>query len=220
MPSLNGWTTLTRTSASQGPWMTQQPFLDLLIHLEGGKLRTTTYKKPTDRNSLLSFRSHHPKALRENLPYGQFIRIRRNCTTTQDYEEQATDLEEDLQERDYPKEVVRKARKRAKNNNRQALLETKAREDTDMITCVTTYTPLSNKLKKVINRNWRILNSEGETWFCQVQCVKRTANIRDCLVHTRPRPRQNKSQTPLWNLPSVTGHHPCGNCLACSTTTD
>lgn len=195
------------------------PFLDLLIHLEGGQLRTTTFKKPTDRNSLLHFRSHHPKALRGNLPYGQFLRIRRNCSDTQDFDRQAHQLEKDLRDRQYPPSVVQKARKRPRNTNREALLEPKEREDTNTLTCVTTFTPASNNIKKIINRNWRIINSDGLNLEKPHFAFKRTANIRDGLVHTRPRSKEESNRPPIWNLPPVTGHHPCGNCTVCPMTT-
>ena len=79
------------------------PFLDLLIVINHGQLHTKTYSKPTDRNSLLRFDSHHPKALRENLPYGQFLRIRRNCSQLSDYDDQAKHLSTKLDTKGYPK---------------------------------------------------------------------------------------------------------------------
>ena len=46
-------------------------FLDLIKH-EDGILITSLYRKPTDKNSLLQYRSFHPQALRDGLPFGQF----------------------------------------------------------------------------------------------------------------------------------------------------
>ncbi|KAJ1206431.1 hypothetical protein NDU88_001836 [Pleurodeles waltl] len=54
-------------------------FLDLLIYEHEGGLSTEVYYKPTDRNNLLQYQSFHPRALRDNLPVGQFLRLRRNC---------------------------------------------------------------------------------------------------------------------------------------------
>ncbi|KAJ1173269.1 hypothetical protein NDU88_005106, partial [Pleurodeles waltl] len=67
-------------------------FLDLRITLKGGYLHSSVFHKPTDRNSLLLYNSHHPKALRDNLPFGQFLRIRRNCLDTSDFHTQANTL--------------------------------------------------------------------------------------------------------------------------------
>ncbi|XP_069083443.1 zinc finger protein 91-like [Pleurodeles waltl] len=103
-------------------------FLDLLITIQNGKLSTSTYHKPTDRNSLLTYDSHHPKSLRNNLPFGQFLRLRRNCSSTNVYKTQADDLQTKLTARNYPPDVVNRARKRARNNNREALLASNTRD--------------------------------------------------------------------------------------------
>ncbi|KAJ1104669.1 hypothetical protein NDU88_002079, partial [Pleurodeles waltl] len=104
----------------------QLPFLDLLIHESNGSLATVVYHKPTDRNNLLQFKSYHPRSLRENLPVGQFLRLRRNCSNLSDYNKHANNLSTKLQERDYPAYLVRRAYKRARNNNRDQLLQPRA----------------------------------------------------------------------------------------------
>ncbi|XP_078520483.1 uncharacterized protein LOC144785472 [Lissotriton helveticus] len=48
-------------------------FLDLNVYTEKGKLKSKTHFKPTARNCLLRYDSFHPRHLRENLPYGQFL---------------------------------------------------------------------------------------------------------------------------------------------------
>ena len=88
------------------------PFFDLLISIDDGKLRTKTFSKVTDRNSLLRFESHHPKSLRNNLPYGQFLRIRRNCSEVEDYHQQAVSLSQKLSRKGYPSRILHNAQKR------------------------------------------------------------------------------------------------------------
>ncbi|KAJ1151578.1 hypothetical protein NDU88_004358 [Pleurodeles waltl] len=77
-------------------------FLDLRITLRDGYLHSSVYHKPTDRNSLLLYNSHHPKSLRDNLPFGQFLRIRRNCSDADDFHLQANTLCSKLGARNYP----------------------------------------------------------------------------------------------------------------------
>lgn len=60
-------------------------FLDLNIFPAEGGLQTTTHFKPTAKNCLLLYSSFHPRHLRDNLPYGQFLRLRSNCTNIRDY---------------------------------------------------------------------------------------------------------------------------------------
>lgn len=60
-------------------------FLDVDVIRQGPTLITTIYFKLTDRNSyLLLISGHHPHWLK-NIPKGQFMRVRRNCTTDDDF---------------------------------------------------------------------------------------------------------------------------------------
>ena len=67
----------------------QLVFLDLLITPKDGGLKSITYEKPTACNNLLHFSSFHPRHLRTNLPFGQFLRSRRNCSELTDYKLEA-----------------------------------------------------------------------------------------------------------------------------------
>lgn len=53
-------------------------FLDLTImKTSDGHLHTTLFHKPTDRNTLLRAHSFHPPALKQNIPFAQFQRLKR-----------------------------------------------------------------------------------------------------------------------------------------------
>ncbi|KAJ1151104.1 hypothetical protein NDU88_003891 [Pleurodeles waltl] len=101
-------------------------FLDLVIYEHDRGLVTEVYYKPTDRNNLLQFQSFHPRALKDNLPVGPFLRLRWNCSTLIDYRKHADKLGIKLQAKDYPTHLVSRARKRARNNNRDQLLQPRA----------------------------------------------------------------------------------------------
>ncbi|KAJ1088977.1 hypothetical protein NDU88_002131 [Pleurodeles waltl] len=127
------------------------PFLDLLIYEHEGGLATEVCYKPTDRNNLLQYQSFHPQALKDNLPVGQFLRLRQNCSSVADYRKHADKLATKLQTKVYPTHLVNRARKRALNNNRDQLLQPRAvKPDLEKIVCVTTFSPLSNKIQKII----------------------------------------------------------------------
>ncbi|KAJ1137394.1 hypothetical protein NDU88_003801 [Pleurodeles waltl] len=101
-------------------------FLDLLIYEHDGGLATEVYYKPTDCNNLLQYQSFHPRALRDNLRVGQFLRLRLNCSSVTDYRKHADKLTTKLHTKDYPPHLVSRARKRARNNNRDQLLQPRA----------------------------------------------------------------------------------------------
>ncbi|KAJ1165123.1 hypothetical protein NDU88_005552 [Pleurodeles waltl] len=102
------------------------PFLDLLIYEHDGGLATEVYYKLTDCNNLLQYQSFHPQALRDNLPVGQFLQLRQNCSSVTDYRKHADKLTTKLHTKDYPPHLVSRARKRARNNNRDQLLHSRA----------------------------------------------------------------------------------------------
>ncbi len=64
-------------------------FLDTRVLLESGKLSSTLYCKPTDKNSILHASSAHPSYLKKGLPYTQFLRLKRICSVESDYEQKA-----------------------------------------------------------------------------------------------------------------------------------
>lgn len=50
-------------------------FLDVEVLVQDHQLITTLHWKPTDKNTILHYRSFHPKSLKDNLPYSQLLRI-------------------------------------------------------------------------------------------------------------------------------------------------
>lgn len=62
---------------------------------------TKVYFKPTDSNSYLpTLNGHHPMWLR-NIPKGQMMRVRRNCSNGHDYRAQAAILKKKFMEKGY-----------------------------------------------------------------------------------------------------------------------
>ncbi|CAJ0955141.1 unnamed protein product [Ranitomeya imitator] len=64
-------------------------FLDLQVMATDGVLTTKLFRKPTATNSLLDYRSFHPVHTKNGVPVGQFLRIRRNCTSDLDFHQEA-----------------------------------------------------------------------------------------------------------------------------------
>lgn len=112
--------------------------------------------------------------------------------------------------------------KRARNNHREALLETHTREKVDRSICLTTFNMPSYHIKKIITKNWRILNSNGLDLECHFFSFKKSASIRNILVHIRPSGtgRGERPSLTTMGLPPVTGHYTCGGCKACPLTTN
>ncbi|KAJ1100609.1 hypothetical protein NDU88_005690 [Pleurodeles waltl] len=185
-------------------------FLDLLITEKNGLLKTEVYYKPTDRNNVLQFRSFHPRSLRENLPVGQFLRLRRKCTELTDFKKHAKKLTDKLQARGYPAYLLRRAEKRARFSNRETLLQPTTRTNKeDTLICVTTFNPASDTIKKIINEDWKILTSGGLPFQLPLNAFKKAKSIRDMIVHTRPR-----DNLELWQPHLIEVHFSQGDCIS------
>ncbi|CAH2294113.1 Hypothetical predicted protein [Pelobates cultripes] len=84
-------------------------FLDLTLIGVEGKIITKTYQKSVDVNGYLHARSgHHPTWI-QNIPSGQFTRIRRNCSFMCDYEKEALMLSQRFVEKAYPLRIILEA---------------------------------------------------------------------------------------------------------------
>ncbi|XP_069488896.1 olfactory receptor 6B1-like [Ambystoma mexicanum] len=121
-------------------------------------LKVKPYHKSTDRNSLLLFAICHPKHLKENLPVGQFLLLKRNSSSKNDFLEEAATLSHKIRLRGYSKKSIHKALKRAKHINRVSLLEyNKKPTQEENFVFVSTFTNLSNQIMKIIEKNWKVL---------------------------------------------------------------
>lgn len=87
-------------------------FLDLTI-LKDNTLQNIIYRKPLSGNTLLQADSNHPTHLIRNIPIGQFLRVRRNCSFTQDFMSKASKLAQHLKQQRYVKRNIHNAWEKA-----------------------------------------------------------------------------------------------------------
>lgn len=76
-------------------------FLDVNILRQGDTLTTTVYFKPIDRNSYLPLSSGHRPLWLRNIPKGQMIQVRRNCTTDNDFQIQSKIIKDRFLQKGY-----------------------------------------------------------------------------------------------------------------------
>ncbi|XP_068103316.1 transmembrane protease serine 9-like [Hyperolius riggenbachi] len=67
-------------------------YLDLKVVIENHRILTKGYRKETATNSLLHASSYHPGHVKDAIPYGQFVRLKRNNQSNVDFETHAADL--------------------------------------------------------------------------------------------------------------------------------
>lgn len=193
-------------------------FWDISIKVnENGQLYTTLYTKPMERNTLLQYNSHHPQALKDGLPFSQFLHLLRNCTCKEDYFSEAKKHKEKLQARVYPVRLLKRSLKRAWYNNREALFEVKKRCNQPQLVCVSTFGTHSNKIKKIISKHWTLFKCLPEFKQKPMFSFKRGSNLKDRLVHAY-KTSDTGIVDKMLQLMAVVGHYKCNMCAACGTT--
>lgn len=93
-------------------------FLDLTLkgNSHTGKIDTHVYRKPTAGNMILRYNSCHPKHTVNSIPYGQFTRYRRNCSSEEAYIEQSKQLGDRLCSQGYSRELITTAHEKVNKN--------------------------------------------------------------------------------------------------------
>ncbi|KAM5145534.1 uncharacterized protein ACMZJ9_012885 [Mantella aurantiaca] len=145
---------------------TEVHFLDLVVFVEGGKLCTKTFFKETDRNSYIPTNScHHPK-WKVNIPKGQLLRVRRNCTKIEDYRAQSSSMVKKFIDKGYSSNKLVKLQKEIEVLDRNAILSDKPAtskyEDKFATAFLTTYSKEYKLLEESIRKHWPILLQDNK----------------------------------------------------------
>ena len=173
-------------------------FLDTLVkkNIDQNKLLVELYTKPTDTHNYLHFKSSHPGHTKRGGPYGQFLRIRRNCTLVEDYIKHSLIMKEHYINRGYPHDLVELSRIKALNQDRSTLLTYKKQDSqpsaTNIVPLVLTHHPSNHQVRKLVMDNWGLLQYSD---LCKKSlpeaplfATRRGTNLKDTLIHSRLNP--------------------------------
>ena len=185
-------------------------FLDTTVRINptNNMLEIDLYCKPTDSHNYLLYNSAHPKECKRSIPYSQFLRIRRICTKTSDYDRHIITLSKHFLRRGYPQDLLETAAITARRLDRETLLTpryTEEDKDTNEVILVTTFEPSQDTLREITKKNWDYLGKSPITTFIHQKKImvgyKRPKNLRDLLVKadcrlpkTRVEPPPEQSQ--------------------------
>ncbi|KAM4050613.1 uncharacterized protein ACNLHF_017504 isoform 1-T1 [Anomaloglossus baeobatrachus] len=190
-------------------------FLDLQVRIKDGRLETGLYRKPTATNSLLSFDSFHPFHTRRGVPIGQFLRVRRNCTLSEEFRTQANDLTHRFRRRGYPRSVLSNAYRRAKNETQQSLIQKQPAKGDQPLRLVTDYNNQWKQVKQILSKNWAILTSDPQVSSLvsdtPLLTARRAPRLRDMLTSSHFRRPTVRLQRGI----VLKGSFPCGACSVC-----
>ena len=137
----------------------QVNFLDTTVTITpNGTIKTSLYQKPTDRHAFLHNKSYHPSSTKRSLPYSQALRLKRICTSEEDYYSATESLKEQFKARGYKDTDISDQIKKASLQNRNELLKPQQPRDKKVpLTLVTTYNKALPNLMEIIEKNWHLL---------------------------------------------------------------
>ncbi|CAJ0961192.1 unnamed protein product [Ranitomeya imitator] len=197
-------------------------FLDVLLHKdEKGEVQTNIFRKPTSTNMLLHATSSHPGYMIQSVPTGQFLRLRRLCSSDVEFIKQADDLKLRLKERGFSNRMIKKAFNRARYASRNTLLygpKQMSKSGQDLVRFVTDYHSQFAQMRRILNKSWHILRVDPViSRFVPEKAAiaaRRSRNLRDRLVHSHY--TGMPSNTFLDQVTVRNGCFPCGRCVACT----
>ncbi|CAJ0931730.1 unnamed protein product [Ranitomeya imitator] len=190
-------------------------FLETLVVIwTGGVVETDLYVKSTDRNSLLSYTSNHPRHVKKALPKSQHDRIRRIVSNPVQRTMRHIEMDKKFHDRGYPPTLDENIRDQ--NINRIAMSKQ------PRIAFVSVFHPFKQRIQQCILKHWNILQNSYSTIpefnIRPIFCDKRSDNLRNYLVgadvgSSSPSTKQRVLSTPR------NGTFACLGCLQCSNVT-
>ena len=167
-------------------------FLDVIVKLQSGVLTTDLFEKPTDSKTYLHFHSDHPMHTKKAVPFGLAQRMRRICSSDDDYKRHRDDLKARLVERKYPASLVERELRKVDNAKRDQLLNTKSEKmDRVRVPMAVTFTRYLPDVAAILRRNRHLLHRSQRMRNIfpsdPMVAYKRGRNLRDLLVHRKTR---------------------------------
>ena len=158
-------------------------FLDLVISIEEGKLKTNLFIKPSNLQIYLDFESNHPLHCKVGLVYGQALRVIERCSESSDADLHLKNLKDKLLARNYPEQVIEREFSKARSRNRKHLInQTRQKKSDDRVRCIFTYNkanpPLHLWLRQaqkclVKNERAKLLGQKMQITYRQPSNLKR-----------------------------------------------
>ena len=184
-------------------------FLDTTIWInDNGKFETDLFVKSTDRITYLLPQSCHPKFITSNIPYSLGYRLKRICSSNENYKIRLEELRQNLLSRGYKNKVIQTAFDKLNSLTRSDSLKRVAKNNNrDRVMLSITYDPRTTNMSKSIGKHYRFAkrNPDFLRAFPQMPMVgyKRARNLSEHLVRAKLYPVEN------YNLRSRNGFFKC-----------
>ena len=169
-----------------------------LVKVSDNKISTDLYCKLTDTRQYLDNKSCHPKHVKQSIPYGQALRIRRICDSDEVVEKRLKELTGDFTKRGFKRNVVESQVRKAKRRSKQSLFSGHSGQrsrNLERIPLVINFHPALSGVNNIIDSLWPILHASGEMkdLFKEKPIVafRRPRNLKDELVRSKLKRENN-----------------------------
>ena len=191
-------------------------FLDLVIYIEDGFLKTDLFVKPTDKQIFLDYNSNHPTHCKDSIPYSQALRVVERCSDSENKDTHLQSLKSKFEERNYPTKLIDKQFQRANQKTRKSLIfqnrQDKKVKD-DKIRLIFTHNQANPPVHKWLREAKRLLvrNDKAKAMGDRLQIgYKQPKNLMRLAGGDRGGPGGS------FNTPQDAGCYKCGKCrVAC-----
>ncbi len=148
--------------------------------------------------------SSHKETVKTGLPYSEFLRVKRICSTDTEFEKNCALLGAHFLRRGYPLDILEQAFHKVKLLERVSLLYSETPPSDNPVDAsndaannierenffsITTYNPAGNPNEKIIKTNWPLLGMSNITQplfrHRVIHGNRRCPNLRDKLVHSK-----------------------------------
>ena len=163
-------------------------FLDTMVIIDGDRIETDLYTKPTDKHIYVQSKSNHPKSVKKSLPYGLALRIKRICSRERDYLKHREELKAHLRKRGYSSRFLEFQICKVDKLERSNLLQYRKQKKTnERVPLVITYAKQLPDIHKITKKHLNLLHKSDrmKTIFKAPPIVafRRDRNLGDILVH-------------------------------------
>ena len=172
-------------------------------------LQTTLFGKSSERQNILNVKSeHHPRSLNKSIPYSQALRIRRICSTFQEFHSRSRKPIEQFVNKGYKKDVVKEQIQKVDQLDRKQLLHQQKRQDKKCIPLPVTYSRTLPNLKDILTKHWHILqvNQSRKKTFSKLPITFRKCTSLKQIIGTNTIHNKQK-------LVKAINNHRTGKCV-------
>ena len=186
-------------------------FLDIKLTITENKITSSVHYKETDAHSYFDYNSSHPPKCKDSIPYSQFRRLRRLCSSQEDFETKTKEMSTFFARSNYPESIISSAMNRVSDLSREEALQPSVKQNSiERIPLTLTYHPLNKQVKNIIYDNFRILKQDDKTskifQSTPLMAYRRDKNIGDILI------RSKLPSTSIQLGTTSCNHHKCRTC--------